>query len=126
MPAKREVVLAGKAGQVRVKVRELTVSDVRAWINESAGAGYRDPVQATAFDGFGLDELARMVDKDAAELEEFAPSDLSQLVEVAREMNPHFFRLRSALEWAVRARPTHENSTAPSSSSSASMDTPIS
>lgn len=122
MPGERVVILAGKSGPVRVTVRELTVSDVRAWINESAGAGYRDPVQAAAFDGFGLDELARMLDKDAAELEEFAPSDLSQLVDVAREMNPHFFRLRSALEWAVRGRPTPGNSTVPSCSSSASTD----
>jgi len=117
-------------GDCSVTVHEMTVAEVRAWINDSARSTFRDPVQALAFESIGLDELARMTDFDAADLEQFTPGELAPVLQAARELNPHFFRFRSALEDAsalasARAIPP-ATSTAPSAYSSASTDTPTS
>ena len=85
-----------------VTVRELSVAEVRAWVTESAASTFRDPVQAMVWDDLGLDELARMCDVGAPALETFAPSELAPVMEAARALNPHFFRLRAGLEWAAR------------------------
>lgn len=110
-------------------VRELTVAEVRDWVTDSAAAGARDPIHALALDGLGLDELARMVSCTAADLEAFAPSELAELLETAKALNPHFFRLRSALEWAtgrvVRSAPP-ETSIATFAGSSPITDMPTS
>ena len=84
-----------------VTVRELTVAEVRDWVTDSAAAGVRDPIHALALEGLGLDELARMISCPAADLEAFTPSELGELLAAAKALNPHFFRLRSALEWAT-------------------------
>lgn len=75
----------------QVRVRELTVAEVREWLNDSQGTGYRDPIHALALPEIGLDELARMTDRTASELEAFAPSELQLLADAARELNPFFF-----------------------------------
>lgn len=87
---------------VLVTVRELTVAEVRAWVTESAASTFRDPVQAMVWDDLGLDELARMCDVGSSELEAFSPSELAPVLEAARSLNPAFFRLRAALQWAAR------------------------
>ncbi len=112
----------------QVWVRELTVAEVRDWINDSQTAGYRDPIQALALPDLGLDELARMTDRTASDLEEFAPSELQLLADAARELNPFFFRLRAALQWATGKlqSQTPEPSTEDSPDSSVITDTPTS
>lgn len=98
MAVQRQVTLPGG---LQVTVRELTVAEVRDWVTDSAAAGVRDPIHALALEGLGLDELARMISCPAAELEAFTPSELAELLAEAKALNPHFFRLRSALEWAT-------------------------
>ncbi len=112
----------------KVVVRELTVAEVRDWINDSQTAGYRDPIQALALPDLGLDELARMTDRSAGELEAFAPSELQHLADAARELNPFFFRLRAALQWATGKlqSQTPASSTEESPDSSVNTDTPTS
>lgn len=85
-----------------IRIRELTVAEVRKWLQETAAQTWRDPIHATALDEVGLDELARMTDVSAEDLEAYAPSQLAELVRVARRLNPHFFRLRDALMQASR------------------------
>ena len=86
-----------------IRVRELTVAEVRAWLNESAAQTWRDPILALALDDIGLDELARMLDCSVDDLERYAPSQIAEVVAVARRLNPHFFKLRDALIKASRA-----------------------
>jgi len=89
-------------GVLTIRVRELTVAEVRKWLQETAAQSWRDPIHATALDEVGLDELVRMTDVSAEDLEAYAPSQLAELVRVARRLNPHFFRLRDALMQASR------------------------
>lgn len=127
MAATLKVTLASLSASLDITVRELTVSEVRDWLTESEAASYRDPVQALALPGLGLDELARMTDARASALEAFAPSELEELLAAARSLNPHFFRLRSALEWAtgrLAPAPSPAISTAISAGSSATTATP--
>lgn len=91
----------GESARV-VTVKELTVGEVRAWVTESAATPWRDPIHATVWEDLGLDELARMTDSTADELEAFSPTELQPVVEAARNLNPAFFRLRAALQWASR------------------------
>ena len=90
-------------GTEMIRVRELTVAEVRAWLNESAAQTWRDPILALALDDIGLDELARMLDRSVEDLERYAPSQIAEVVAVARRLNPHFFKLRDALIKASRA-----------------------
>ena len=96
-----------------IRIRELTVAEVRKWLQETAAQTWRDPIHATALYEVGLDELARMSDLSAEDFETFAPSQLSEVVRVARRLNPHFFRLRDALMQASR-RTGNESSDPPS------------
>lgn len=93
MPLSRTVSL----GTLAVTVHELTVTEVRdALVGEEAGA-YVDPFHALVFDGFGLNDIARMCDVSAVVLEAFAPSDLAELVAACQAVNPFFFRMKTAI-----------------------------
>lgn len=109
-------------GKDLIRVRELTVAEVRAWLQESAAQTWRDPILALALDDIGLDELARMLDRSVEDLERYAPSQIAEVVAVARRLNPHFFRLRDALIKASRTidTQTEANSSAVQEAVSAS------
>ena len=75
-----------------VSVRELSVSEVRAWLMEiEAGAPF-NPFHTMLFDTFSLADLVRMSDASLAQLEALTPSELEPLISVARSLNPDFFR----------------------------------
>lgn len=83
-------------------VIELTVSEVRNWmVDAETGAG-EDPMHALALEECSLSDLARMCDVSARGLEDFTPSQLAPLVAVAKDLNPHFFRVRAALAGVAR------------------------
>ncbi len=113
MAAKRTVIIGAPADGVRqatlrdVTVRELTVQEVRDWLVEyeagQSGQLHIDPVRAMVWPDFGLEDLARMCDATATELDAFAPSELETLVVACKELNPHFFRPRAALAQVARA-----------------------
>ena len=91
---------ADSPGGLVVTVRELTVAEVRALLITEEQAS--DPLQAMMFDGFGLGDLLLMSDASAADLEQFAPSELQPLVDACQKLNPHFFRVRAALVRVAR------------------------
>ena len=89
-------------GERPVVVRELTVAEVRDWTVDVETGCAVDALRALVLDDCGLDDLARMSDATAASLEDYAPSELAGLVAAARELNPHFFRVRAALGGVAR------------------------
>lgn len=99
MPATLLVDLPGRS----VTVRELTVAEVRDWLVAVESGATFDVIQALSFDECGLDDIARMCDATAKELEVFAPSDLAPVMDACKALNPHFFRVRAALSGAARA-----------------------
>lgn len=90
-------------GERTVTVRELTVREVRDWsVQIDTGLRQIDPVGEMALPDCSLADLQMMSDADADVLEACTNTDLEQIAECARKLNPHFFRLRAALAGAVR------------------------
>ena len=96
MAVTRIVQMAG----LSVTVRELTVAEVRDWaVSLDAADRTIDLGGEFAFDGVSLDDLVRMCDAGADQLDRYTPSELEPLLAACRELNPHFFRARAA--WAA-------------------------
>jgi hypothetical protein len=89
-------------GSESIEVRELTVAEVRAWMSEIEAIPQRDALHALALEDCGIDDLARMCNVSTHQLEAFSPSQLAPVVAAAKELNPHFFRVRAALNSVAR------------------------
>ena len=87
---------------VLVTVKELTVGEVRNWLLDAETGVEGDPLHALVLEECSFDDLARMSDIDARALEGYTPSELAPLVAAAKELNPHFFRVRAALAGVAR------------------------
>lgn len=98
MRATRTVTL----GERVVTVKELTVGDVRAQMVAFEAGESVDPLHALALDECTLADLAAMSDISSDELEDFTPSELAELVTVCKRLNPHFFKVREALNRVSR------------------------
>lgn len=98
MAAKRVV----QVGNLNITVRELSYQEVRDWQVAAESGATEDAIFALAFDDCSLSDVAYMSDVEAANLEGYTPSELAELVKVCKELNPHFFRVRTALSGAVR------------------------
>ncbi|MDV3438728.1 hypothetical protein R0G64_04820 [Pseudomonas otitidis] len=89
-------------GERSVIVREMTVGDVRNWLADVSTAG---ALVGWVDDGLmgdiSLGDLARMTSLKVDEMDAWRPSELQQVIEVARELNPHFFVLRGRMLKAV-------------------------
>lgn len=104
-------------GERPVTVRELTIAEVRSWVAECEAGAAVDPLRSLVFDDCSLDDLARMCDLPASEMEVYQPSALAELHDKCRAMNPHFFKVREALmsvSRALRSGLDSMTSTAPS------------
>lgn len=79
-----------------VRVFELTVSEIRAWL---AGAieGDVDVVDQLLFEDVSLTELRKFTDLTEAEVDAAAPSELRAIKDFCKEVNRDFFVLRSRL-----------------------------
>ena len=55
------------------------------------------------FDDCSLDDLARMCDMTADDMEQFGPMELAPLRDKCKAFNPHFFKVREALIGVSRA-----------------------
>jgi hypothetical protein len=81
-------------GERPIEVRELTVGEVRAWLEAvSAGKAEIDLVGDGLFEDCSFADLARMSDLEASDMDALAPSELRQVLEAARELNADFFAL---------------------------------
>lgn len=75
-----------------ITVNELTVAQVRELINEAAG-GESDVVNATLIEGVDFNQLLKMTDLTANELDAMTPSQIQQVADAAKKVNRHFFTL---------------------------------
>lgn len=87
----------------KVTARELTVTEVRSWLVEAEAGLPVDPLGALVFDDCSLDDLARMSDAEPAALEALTYGELLPLHDACKALNPHFFRVRAALQKVARA-----------------------
>ena len=81
-------------GNLKVTVKELTVAEVRAWLNEPT------PTEETefdiltglmSFDGIGMVEIHRFTTLKKEEVEQLPPSALKQIAAVIKELISVFF-----------------------------------
>lgn len=89
----REVVV----GERRVTVRELTVGDVRNWLKEVSTDSTISAVDMLLIPEISLPDLTRMTNLSVGDLDAWQPSQLRELMMVAKELNADFFGLRGRL-----------------------------
>ncbi len=87
----------------KVTARELTVAEVRTWLVEVEAGTEVDPLGSMIFDDCSLSDLARMSDVDPAALEGLTYGELAPLRDACKMLNPHFFRVRAAMQKVARA-----------------------
>lgn len=81
-------------GELTVTVKELTVAEVRAWLNEPTKAEQPEFDILTglmSFDGIGMEEIHRFTDLKKEMVEELPPSALKMIATVIKELNSVFF-----------------------------------
>lgn len=83
----------------QVTVRELNVSEVRAWLldAERSEDDIQDIVGESLMDECSLRDLPRMTDLDLDALNHMPPSRIDTVIAACKEINPHFFALRARL-----------------------------
>lgn len=79
-----------KIGDREVTVFELTVKQVRD-MAKSQAVNQDDPLGAWLIEDAPLGVLAAMSDREEKEFEDWRPSEIKQLAEKCREVNPDFF-----------------------------------
>lgn len=85
-------------------VRELTVREVRDWaVRVSQGLVEVDPVAHLVLEACSLQDIELMSDRKVADFDGLAPSEIEEIAAVCRKLNPHFFRLRTAMAGAAQA-----------------------
>lgn len=108
-----------------VKVRELTVAEIRDWLKDLASTDPDREIDLADWllfqdEGLRLADFRRMTDLSAADLEAMAPTELEALLARCKEVNPRFFtalaRVRAMGELAIQRRnSTPSNAPAPRS-----------
>lgn len=85
-----------------IKVRELTVKEIRAWLTDGMMKDLENlsAVDLVLLDDVSLSDLKTMTDITAEEIEEATPSQLEGLRDFCKEVNKGFFVLRKKLEEA--------------------------
>lgn len=98
-----------KVGDTEVIVRELTVSDVRAWLVSNTNTKEKvDIVDNMLFDDISLEDVKLMSNITDDVIEGLAVSQLRQVVEVCKELNSYFFKLREQLVVLGKAKTAKE------------------
>lgn len=80
-------------GDLKITVRELTVAEVRRWMNETKAD--KDDfdlfVDLLSFDGIGIDEIHLFTDLKKEQVDELPPSVLAKTASIIKEVNSVFF-----------------------------------
>lgn len=81
-----------------ITVHEMTTAELRTWWNGiAAPGGPCDIASEYAVPGISLGDLAMLCHCEVADFDDLTASELAPIAEAARELNPHFFRLRESL-----------------------------
>lgn len=84
-------------------IRELTIADVKKWLESFRIGSECDLVDELAADGVALPDLALMCDIPVANFDCLTARELQAVVDAAREVNPHFFRVLTVVKQGAEA-----------------------
>lgn len=100
-------------GELKVTVKELTVAEVRAWLDEPANEQKEFDLftDLLTFDGIGIEEIYRFTDLKKELIEQLPPSAIAKISAIIKELNSVFFtqylpalnQLRERLESNTKA-----------------------
>ena len=75
-------------------IHELTVAEVRAWVESFNTGGQTDVVSELAVEGISLVDLAMLCRCEVSAFDPLTARELKLLADMAAEVNVHFFRVR--------------------------------
>lgn len=78
-----------------VCIRELTVSEIRVWLDNIGHA--TDLVDVELLDGCSLKDVLVLTDLTESEVEGLTPSQLQAVIDAAKEVNARFFMMRERI-----------------------------
>ncbi|WP_311969347.1 hypothetical protein [Pseudomonas baltica] len=91
-------------GDLRVICRELTVMQVRKWLEEASQPTSLDTVSAVLFKDCTISDILRMTDLTDEAIDQLRPSQVEVVIDTCKGLNPHFFGLLGRLTNALQAR----------------------
>ena len=91
-----------KVGDRKITVFELTVAQVRDMAKAAEGDN-ADPLSNWLIEDTPFVVLAAMSTVDVSDFDEWRPSEIKQLADVCREVNPDFFDMGRRIDAAVKA-----------------------
>lgn len=91
-------------GDLSVICRELTVLQVRKWLEDASQPAGMDTVSAVLFKDCSIDDIVRMTDLSEAAIDQLRPSQVEAIIATCKELNPHFFGLLERLATALQAK----------------------
>lgn len=76
-------------GDLHITVREMTVMQVRTWLSEEqAGEGL---IETAFFEDCAFSDLKRMSSLTDEQIDTLRPTQLREVIQLCRELNPDFF-----------------------------------
>ncbi|MEQ7921141.1 hypothetical protein ABQX22_18230 [Xanthomonas sp. WHRI 1810A] len=88
-------------GDITVMCREMTVLQVRNWLETHTQPVALDIVDSYLFVDCTLDDLKRMTDLKNEVIDGLKPSQVQEVIAVCKELNPHFFAMLGRLGQAL-------------------------
>lgn len=89
----RKIIVAG----LEIEIKELSVAEVRQWINDAANQQSGDAVDYLLFDDVALYDLYCFTNLNQEIADGMTPAELRKVIDSVRELNPHFFTLRERI-----------------------------
>lgn len=86
----------------KVICREMTVLQVRKWLADASSPADLDVVSDVLFSDCSLGDLKRMCDLSDETVDSLKPSQVQQVIDVCKGLNPHFFALLGRMTKAVQ------------------------
>lgn len=96
-----------QVGSQSVIVREMTVQQVRAFLQDAAKGGTGDVVDALLLGDCELGTLKRMCTLTDEQINELKPSELQAVKAKCQELNPDFFAMLTKLTDLAKAQPAN-------------------
>ena len=77
-------------GAQTFEVRELTVADIRLWLNDLLATPTPDLLAEALFDELSLADLPRMTSLTVERIEQMTPAELRQVIDAVKAVNGDF------------------------------------